>query len=63
MIAKFVTMPGENEDYIVSGSTLMKAGLKLKQAFASTGYNEETRLFLDNGSRLYFMDDIEKEAE
>lgn len=63
MIAKFVTMPGENEDYIVSGSTLMKAGLKLKQAFASTGYNEETRLFLDNGSRLYFMDEIEKEAE
>jgi hypothetical protein len=29
--------------------------LKLKQAFAANGYNDEVRFFQDFGSRLYFM--------
>jgi alpha-galactosidase len=48
-------MPGEKEDYTVSGSLLMNGGLKLKQAFAANGYNDQTRFFQDFGSRLYFM--------
>jgi alpha-galactosidase len=56
-IAKFVTMPGEKEFYTVSGNVLMKAGIKLKQAFSATGYNEETRFFGDFASRLYFMEE------
>jgi alpha-galactosidase len=59
VIAKFVTMPGEQESYEVSGDVLMHAGVKLKQAFAATGYNEQTRFFADFASRLYFMEEAE----
>ncbi len=54
IIAKFITMPGETEQYQASGSVLM-AGVKLSQAFGGTGYDERTRLFSDFASRLYFM--------
>ena len=53
-ISKVVTMPGETEDVRAEGRTLM-AGVKLKQAFSGTGYNEEVRYFVDFSSRLYFM--------
>jgi alpha-galactosidase len=56
-IARFVTMPGEKESYVVSGELLMRAGVKLKQAFSANGYNEETRFFGDFASRLYFMEE------
>lgn len=56
VMAKFVTMPGEVEDVSAYGSTLMSGGVKLKQAFSGTGYNEETRYFQDFSSRLYFME-------
>lgn len=55
VLAKFVTMPGESEQYKASGSVLM-SGVKLKQAFAATGYNEQTRYFQDFASRIYFME-------
>ena len=51
-------MPGETEQYIASGSVLM-GGVKLKQAFAATGYNENTRYFQDFASRIYFMEGVE----
>ncbi|MCH5343488.1 MAG: alpha-galactosidase [Acetatifactor sp.] len=57
MIAKFVKMDGETEDYTVSGDVLMHGGIHLKQAFAGTGYNSEVRYFQDFGSRLYFMEE------
>ncbi|MGN0350096.1 MAG: alpha-galactosidase [Roseburia sp.] len=56
-IAKFVKMDGETEDCMVYGDTLMYHGVKLKQAFASTGYNAETRYYPDFGSRMYFMEE------
>lgn len=56
IIAKFVKMDGETEDTYTYGDTLMYSGVKLKQAFASNGYNEEVRYFQDFGSRLYFME-------
>lgn len=64
IIAKFVSMPGEKEEYIASGSVLM-AGVKLHQSFGATGYNDETRYFQDFGSRIYFMEEYipEKETE
>ena len=34
----------------------MYHGVKLKQAFAGTGYNEEVRFYQDFGSRMYFME-------
>lgn len=56
IVAKFVTMPGEKEEYTASGSVLM-AGVKLKQGFAATGYNDDTRYFQDFSSRIYFMEE------
>lgn len=56
IIAKFVKIDGETEDCLVNGDTLMYSGVKLKQAFAGTGLNEETRYYPDFGSRLYFME-------
>ncbi len=64
-IAKFIKMDGEKEEYLVSGDVLMSDGIKLKQAFAATGYSDEVRHFPDYASRVYFMEavDVSKEAE
>lgn len=56
LVAKFVKMDGETEDCLVYGDELMYHGVKLKQAFAGTGYNEEVRFYQDFGSRMYFME-------
>ena len=63
MIAKFVKMDGEKEDYTVSGSVLNGCGIKLKQAFAATGYNNETRFYQDYSSRIYFMEESGAETQ
>ncbi len=55
IVDKFVKMPGEVEDYVTSGGVLM-SGVKLKGAFAGTGYDENTRFFSDFSSRMYFME-------
>lgn len=54
-IAKFVSMPGEVEDFETLGSVLM-GGVKLAPAFSGTGYSENVRFFIDYESRLYFME-------
>ena len=54
-VARFVHMDGELEDYMVGGDVLCEAGVKLKQGFAGTGYNDQVRFFPDFGSRIYFM--------
>lgn len=56
LIARFVKLEGETEDCHVYGDTLMYGGVKLKQAFGGTGYNEEVRHFPDFASRIYFME-------
>ncbi len=58
IIAKFIKMNGESEDYVAYGDAMMFAGVKLKQSFVGTGYSEEVRYFPDYGSRLYFMEEI-----
>ena len=55
IIAKFIKMDGEKEEYIAYGDTLMNAGVHLKQGFAGTGYNDEVRFYQDFGSRMYLM--------
>jgi len=57
-IAKFYKMDGETEDYTVSGALLNNAGIKLKQAFGGTGFDDETRLFKDFSSRMYFIEQV-----
>ena len=60
VIARVVKMPGESEELLISGDILMDAGVKLKQAFSGTGYNENVRFFQDFSSRLYFMEEKQK---
>ena len=55
VLAKFVKMDGETEDYLCSGDSIMYDGVKLKQSFVGTGYSDEVRHFPDYASRLYFM--------
>lgn len=55
LAAKLVKLDGETEEYYVYGDTLMYNGVRLKQAFAGTGYNNEVRYFQDFDSRIYFM--------
>jgi alpha-galactosidase len=57
LIAKIVKMDGETEDYMAYGDTLMYSGIKLKQAFGGTGYDDNVRYFQDFGSRLYFIEE------
>ena len=56
VMARVMRMPGETEEHIVSGAALMYAGVKLKQAFSATGYDERVRFYPDFFSRLYFME-------
>lgn len=57
LVAKFVKMDGETEDCYAYGDALMYSGVKLKQAFGGTGYNDEVRFYQDFGSRMYFMEE------
>ena len=57
---KLVRLPGEREEMIASGGLLMKAGAWLKQGFSGTGFDGETRVMGDFGSRLYILDAVDK---
>lgn len=54
--SKVVKLDDAKEDCIAYGDTLMYSGVRLKQAFSSTGFNNETRFFQDFSSRLFFME-------
>ncbi len=59
LIARFVKMGGEVEDYTAKGSVLMGAGVALRQQFSGNGYNENVRLFPDFASRMYFIEAVD----
>lgn len=54
--SRLVKLEGEKEDCMVYGDALMYHGVKLKQAFGSVGFGDDTRVFQDFGSRMYFME-------
>lgn len=60
MVAKFYKIDSEKEDYIVSGDVLNNAGVSLAQAFAGTGIGENTRVYKDYDSRIYFIEKVEE---
>ncbi|MFA7168735.1 MAG: GH36 C-terminal domain-containing protein, partial [Sphaerochaetaceae bacterium] len=55
LVAETISLPGEIEHYTVSGSVLKYAGIKLNQQFSGTGFDDETRVLGDFGSRLYII--------
>jgi len=63
VIAMVKKMPGEIEDCKAQGSVFNHAGVKLKQAFAGTGYNEEIRLQKDFSSRMYLWKKVAQSSD
>ncbi len=63
ILAKFVKMETEKEDHLMSGSALMRAGMRLKSAFSGCGYSEEMRFYPDHASRMYFIESQEEKDE
>ncbi len=65
--AQFISLDGEVEDSILSGSALETCGVATAPMFQATGFNETVKYLPDFGSRLYFAaaipEETEKEAE
>ncbi|HOO27676.1 MAG TPA: alpha-galactosidase, partial [Lachnospiraceae bacterium] len=59
LVSKFYRLQEEQEEYLVYGANLNRGGIKLKQAFSGTGFNENTRHYTDYASRMYFMESEE----
>ena len=59
LINRFVRQPGEVEHYTAAGALLMQ-GVRLKPAYAGTGYNDQVRYWTDFSSRMYFMEAVEE---
>ena len=55
IIARTYKMGQEKEEFAAKGSVLMQNGVRLSPAYSGTGFNENTRLFPDFASRMYFM--------
>ena len=63
LVARFVKLDGEKEDYHLRGDVLMNCGIYLKQPYGGTGYNDQVRYFPDFSSRMYFMETGDPEQE
>jgi len=53
---RLVRLSGERETLRASGDVLNRFGAWLKQSFSGTGYDGETRVMGDNGSRMYILE-------
>ena len=54
-IAHFVKIDGAYEEHSMYADAMMYAGVRLKQPFSGTGYNEDIYMLRDFGSNMYFM--------
>ena len=59
MIANLHPLKSENQSYVLTGELLAKCGVKLNQEWSSTGYDGNTRVMFDFGSRLYSIDKVD----
>ena len=55
---KIMNLKSETEDITVCGETMMVCGAYVKQGFSGTGWDGETRVMGDYGSRLYILEEI-----
>lgn len=60
IIAKYVELDGEVENVEAYGDTLMYSGIPLKQGFSATGISSDVRYFPDFASRMYFIEELDK---
>jgi alpha-galactosidase len=55
LVDETVHLENELEYYIVNGDVLAYRGIVLNQQFGGTGYDKETRVLGDFGSRIYHL--------
>ena len=53
---RIIAPKSETEDLIATGDVLMTCGAYVKQSFSGTGWDAETRVMGDSGSRLYLLE-------
>ena len=53
---KIMNLKSETEQITASGDLLMTCGAWVKQGFSGTGWDNETRVMGDCGSRLYILE-------
>ena len=61
LLAKFVKMPADIDDYEVDNVILENNALKLNPQWSASGINENVRVMRDFSSRLYLIDYVEEE--
>ena len=55
---KIVAPKSEKESISATGDVLMACGAYVKQSFSGTGWDGETRVMGDSGSRLYILTEV-----
>jgi alpha-galactosidase len=60
VVSRVVQLDGETENYIISGRVLEKAGIKLAQTFAGTGFGANTAIYQDFDTRMYLLEEVTK---
>lgn len=59
ILAKFVRLDAEKEDFVVCGSLLNKCGVQLGQCYAGTGFESGTAIYQDYDAKMYFMEAVQ----
>jgi alpha-galactosidase len=57
VVAKFVRLDGEVEDYTLYGRVLNNVGIGLSQTYAGTGYGGNTGIYQDFDARIYLIEE------
>jgi alpha-galactosidase len=58
VVSKFVRLDGEVEDYTIMGQVLNKAGVRLSQTYAGTGFGTNTAIYQDFDARVYMVEEV-----
>jgi alpha-galactosidase len=59
VVSDHYMLPTEQEQFRAWGDCLMEAGLRRKQSFTGTGYNQDIRMMPDYAARLYYLKAVE----
>jgi alpha-galactosidase len=60
LVQENVHLDSEIEYYVTPGDIIAYRGITLNQQFSGTGYDKETRVLGDFGSRIYYLQAIER---
>ena len=61
LIANFIKMPADVDNYDVDSSLLSSNGIKLNPQWSASGINESVRVMRDFSARLYLIDYVEED--